>query len=263
MSIKNRPFRAVPSRRRQPLAMQRRQPSVLLRFPFSSKHSRHKYVLPMRRDPSISYKHTVTSSHDEELRPGNIPTFLVFQHRLMGYTYLMRKGFIDRSLYHHVPDAIGTESARKSANPSTSPHSNHSPSDSESIDNVTLFRQLSILKRGGYWKYLQREEKYREETTPQQSWRNYNGGKDENKENAPHIDEDDNDDDDDEEEEIYDGYQVECALFDTDQVGVGGPRGFYVHAVTEDGWMCSDDRLRDDVDVNDNDQQDECEGEAR
>ncbi|OEU23021.1 hypothetical protein FRACYDRAFT_233187 [Fragilariopsis cylindrus CCMP1102] len=47
------------------------------------------------------------------------------------------------------------------------------------------------------------------------------------------------------------------------KVGVGGPHGFYIHAVTEDGWMCSDDQLRDDVDVNDDDQQDECEEEAR
>ena len=219
----------------------------------------------MRRDPSISYKHAITSSHDEEIRPGKIRNFLVIQHRLMECTYLMRKGSIDQSRHHHVPDTIGTKSTHKSANPnpSASPRSNHSPRDSESIDNVTLFRQLSILKRGGYWKHLQREEEYREGTTPQQSWRNYNGGNDEDKENAPHIDEDDNDDDDDDEEEIDDGYLVECALFNTDQVGVGGPRGFYVHAVTEDGWMCSDDQLRDDVDVKDDDQQDECEEEAR
>jgi hypothetical protein len=258
------------SQRRQPLATQRRQPSVLLRRPISSKYRHQDSVLPMRRDTSISYNHTATPYHDEELRPKKSHNFSVFQHRLMGYTHLMRKEYIDRSRHHHDPDAIGIGSTRKSTNPSTSSHSNRSPSDGESIDNVTIFRQLSILKRGGYWKHLQREEEYREETTPQQSWRIYDGGKDENKENAANddIDEDDNDDDDDDdEEEIDDGYLVEYA-FNTDRVDLGGPHGFYIHAITEDGWVCSDDRLRDndddvDVDVNDDDQQYECEGEAR
>jgi len=217
---------------------------------------------------------------------------------------------------HYKPQPIAT--SQHNVCPSPGPHFNAIPStndenkeagssssgsyNSEGIENVTIFRQLSILKLGGYWKHLQREDQYGEETTPRQSW--ICRGKDENKENVmrshPNIfttvpfyheqrdittdddiddddddddDEDDGDDDDDEIEEVDDGCLngsnsdsfIECA-FNTDRVGFVGPfGGFFIHAITEDGWMCSD-QLYDTsnkINANDDDQQDKCEVEAR
>jgi len=179
-----------------------------------------------------------------------------------------------------------------------SPHPNPIPSindekkeaDSSSSDNyngegieknVTIFRQLSILKLGGYWKHLQREDQW-EGITPQQSW--IFGGNDENKENVirshPNIfttvpvyheqrditidddiaEEDDDGDDGDDIEEVDDfclngrksDLFIECA-FNTDRVGfVGG--GFYIQKITGDGWICSD-QLYDKNNINDDDGQ--------
>ena len=75
------------------------------------------------------------------------------------------------------------------------------------------------------------------------------------------YDDDEEDEDDYEEEDTFDESTnpfVGCA-FTTDRVDFGVPIGFYVHAVTEDGWVCSEG-LRDNNDVGEHE---ECGEEGR
>jgi hypothetical protein len=123
------------------------------------------------------------------------------------------------------------------------------------IDSVAIFRQLNILKRGGYWEHLQRngthdEEGHREcETLPDERWNHSPFRKDENKENLSRAnhpntliyyqEDDDDEDEHDGNPSSIDPY-VGSALAITDKNRtIGNSIVFFVHAITEDGWMCS------------------------
>lgn len=138
---------------------------------------------------------------------------------------------------------------------------NDTEDTSDLIDSNKIFRQLNILKRGGYWKHLVMGGSVPEHVC-------YDDGdvyeeeqnrirKEENKENLPRAGHPniqitnssqgewsyEEDDFIQEEEEFHSngvGPFVGSALVTNSKHGmVDGPVGFRVHEITEDGWMCS------------------------
>mmetsp|Transcript_26914 Transcript_26914/g.63211 ORF Transcript_26914/g.63211 Transcript_26914/m.63211 type:complete len:464 (+) Transcript_26914:166-1557(+) len=138
----------------------------------------------------------------------------------------------------------------------------------EDIDSVTIFRHLNVLKRGGYWKHLPRDDPPREGRAnfPRES--QYTIRKEENKENSPSANhpnarvpsalptEWDVEEDDDDEylgvEADGHGTIVENP-FEGSALATGGHRsdtlgefaGFRVHAITDDGWLCGSEPYRE------------------
>ena len=133
---------------------------------------------------------------------------------------------------------------------------------SDLIDSNKIFRQLNILKRGGYWKHLMGEgglENVCNDDGDVYEKEENRIRKEENKENLPRAshpniqitnssqgewsyEEDDSIEEEEEEEALHrNGVStfVGSALVANSKHGmVDGPVGFQVHEITEDGWMC-------------------------
>ena len=132
--------------------------------------------------------------------------------------------------------------------------------NNDDIDSATIFRQLNILKRGGYWKYLLREDAQEEE----QHWdeeRLNRFRKEANKENFPRASHPNTriayrsqrewewDDEEDYEEEGR-THRNSINLFVGSALKISNTNdidikciGFRVHTVTKDGWMCSSEQF--------------------
>jgi hypothetical protein len=143
--------------------------------------------------------------------------------------------------------------------------------NNDDIDSTTIFRQLNILKRGGYWKYLPREDAqeeehhWDEERLPERRSNLFR--KEENKENFPRAShpntriayrsqrewEWDNEEDDDDHEDYGEEGETHRNSIDPfvgSALEISNKNyidieciGFRVHTVTKDGWMCSSEQI--------------------
>ena len=289
--------------KRSPLALQgtsRGKHAVSRRRSVLSKFYRYKYVLPVTRKLERSnFVIAPSDNHKKhEFRP--MPMMVVPTHNYCPPDYQQHTDDdniggtcnSNSNIYSSSSASVGARSQSKSIPTSTQKDGddkegtiNRKTSCSDiKTEETTIFRQLGILKRGGYWKHLPREEQeqdqeeHEEGMLPDERWRNNSmgslvGNKDENKENLirylnhPNVmrtvaefNEDDVEADDDTiATEIDDMDDDDClhdsnsdpfseyVLTRTDRIGCNANsgsigslcKGFYIHAITEDGWMCS------------------------
>ena len=148
-------------------------------------------------------------------------------------------------------------------------------SPTEGIDSATIFRQLNVLKRGGYWKHLPRDEvnmveqeRPPRERLPREMYDSIR--KEENKENSPTANHPnmpvssssqigwDGEEEEEEEDDEYFGEDVDGRGTFVENLYIGSAFvtghsrnmlgefvGFRVHSITDDGWLCGSERSRD------------------
>eukprot|EP00532_Pseudo-nitzschia_australis_P015822 CAMPEP_0168255824 /NCGR_PEP_ID=MMETSP0141_2-20121125/5463_1 /TAXON_ID=44445 /ORGANISM="Pseudo-nitzschia australis, Strain 10249 10 AB" /LENGTH=427 /DNA_ID=CAMNT_0008192355 /DNA_START=122 /DNA_END=1406 /DNA_ORIENTATION=- len=241
-------------------ARRRRSPLMKLRK-VASRSTWRKAVLPKRILRTKHYDSSVRNEHQLSTRQ------YFSQHNLV--ETLVKNGTINHRFLR-----------QQSFNSGTSILTEEGVAPAQKIDST--FRQLNVLKQGGYWEHLPREEGHQEAIKG--TWEQKEGvtegrhnfsRKDDNKENVsrhyhpntpvPYNIRDESprywsDEDDDDEEHYWGETEMNRNRFNafigsafTNQLDVGEPIGFYVFEITEEGWMCSDLRNNNNDDDSDND----------